>query len=105
MRTACLKALPTDEEITAAGFTDAAAYMRWYCVEDEDGYMEMLATRGVQWETTRRSRRIAAWARHVHHHPPHRERDHDGQGLEPRAQRQRGAQVVERVKLVLAAVK
>ena len=49
VRTACLKALPTDEEITAAGFTDAAAYMRWYCVEDEDGYMEMLATRGVQW--------------------------------------------------------
>ena len=49
VRTACLKALPTDEEITAAGFTDAGAYLPWLAVKDEEAYVEMVTTRGVQW--------------------------------------------------------
>ena len=49
MRFACLKALPTDEEIAAAGCNDAHGYIEWLRDEDENAYDEMMETRGTPW--------------------------------------------------------
>ena len=48
-RMGVLKALPTDDEIAAAGFSDAGMYMRHLKETDENTYEKMLAARAAPW--------------------------------------------------------
>ena len=41
--------LPTDEEITDAGYIDAAEYLAHLKVDDEEAYVALLANRGAAW--------------------------------------------------------
>jgi len=49
VRIACCKALPTDEEIAEAGYTDAGAYFEWLAVADEERYTALLEQRATAW--------------------------------------------------------
>ena len=48
-RLSVLKALPTDDEIATAGFSDAGLYMRHLKETDENAYEKMLAARAAPW--------------------------------------------------------
>jgi len=63
-RISVLKAVPTDEEIEAAGQSNAGTYLAWLKVEDEDGYATLVRTRGTPWGTDPSNKVVA---RCVHH--------------------------------------
>lgn len=48
-RLSVLKALPTDEEISAAGCDDAAAYLEQIRFENDEAFQELLKTRATEW--------------------------------------------------------
>ena len=48
-RISVLKALPTDEEITAAGAADAHEYLAQLKLNDEEGYKTLLRERRTAW--------------------------------------------------------
>ena len=49
VRVACLKALPTDDEIREAEMPDAGAYLTWLATADEQAYEELIESRGTAW--------------------------------------------------------
>ena len=48
-RIACMKALPTEEEIKKAGHTNAGSYMEWLKIEDEEKHDDMIEERATPW--------------------------------------------------------
>ena len=52
VRVACLKALPTDDEVAASGFANACEYLEHLKTNEPDAYNSLLDERSAEWGDT-----------------------------------------------------